>query len=81
METQLAKLKAFMAAGDHRAALRLAAGWQRLGPQKARITRAWAALVNPAFYLETGKNPATLINDGIAAIRERYNIPEAAITE
>ena len=75
-ETQLARLKALMAAGDYRAALKLAAGWPRLGAHKAPIERGWAALTNPKFYEEIGKNPDTLVAAGIAAIRERYDIPE-----
>lgn len=77
LDTQLSKLKALMAQGDYRAALKLAAGWPRLGAHKAPIERAWAALTNPEFYREIGKDPEALVAAGVAAIRERYGIPEA----
>jgi hypothetical protein len=76
MQTKLATLRQYMAAGDYRAALRLAAGWPRLGPQRATITRAWAAWQNPAFYAELGHDPQRLIDAGLAAIRTRYGIPQ-----
>lgn len=74
METKLAKLKRFMAAGQHREALRLAASWPRLGDHKAAIERGRAAAVHPEFYRQIGQDPNTLVAVGIAAIRERYGI-------
>lgn len=76
METKLSKLKKLMAYGDHRAALRLAAGWPRLGDHKEAITRGWAALSNPGFYRELGRDPEALVAAGLAAIRERYGLPD-----
>lgn len=73
--TQLARLKALMAAGDYRAALKLAAGWAQLGNHKAPIERGWAAILNPNFYREIGKDPDVLVAAGVAALRERYGIP------
>ena len=77
-ETKLNKLKKFMAAGDHTAALRLANSFGQLGPQKEAITRAWAALQNPEFYRAIGRPPEALIATGLAAIRERYGLPAPA---
>ena len=74
MQTQLSKLKVFMAEGDHKAALRLASKWSRLGDHKERITQGWAALSNPDFYRQIGKDPEALVASGISAIRERYEI-------
>lgn len=74
MQTQLTKLKALMATGDYRAALKLAASWGRLGKHKEAITRGWAAINNAKFYREIGQDPAALQTAGIAAIRERYKI-------
>lgn len=72
MQTQLARLKALMDAGDYRAALRLCAKWHDLGAQKERITRGQAAACSPGFYRELGHDPDALVADAIAAIRERY---------
>jgi hypothetical protein len=76
METQLNKLKRLMAARDFTEALRLCAKWQDLGAHKERITRGWAAYMNPQFYRELGQDPDALYADAIAAIRERYAITE-----
>ena len=76
METQISKLRAYMAAGDHRAALKLAAGWGRLGDHKAPITRGWAALQSPQFYTDIGQDPDALVAAGLDAIRQRYGIPK-----
>lgn len=70
------KLRKLMAAGEHRQALKLAAGWPRLGEHKAEIERGWAALCNPDFYREIGKDPEALVAAAVAALRERYEIKE-----
>jgi hypothetical protein len=72
METQLSKLKQFMANGNYRSALKLAASFGRLGSHKAAIERGWAAITYPAFYVGLGQNPDALVATGLAAIRERY---------
>lgn len=74
MQTKLSQVEQFMADGNHRAALKLAASFPRLGDQKVDIQRAWQAIQTPDFYREIGKDPETLIAAGVAAIRERYNI-------
>lgn len=65
-------LHGYMAAGDWVAALRLAARFPRLGEHKDAITRGWAALQNPTFYKEIGKDPDALVAAGVAALKERY---------
>jgi hypothetical protein len=72
MTTKLEQLRNFMREGDHRAALKLAAGWSRLGEARDAIQRGWAALTNPDFYREIGKDPDELIRLGIEAIRKQY---------
>ncbi len=72
--TKLSKLKAYMAAGDHYEAIRLANSFGHLGTHKEAITRAWGALQNPAFYRSIDKDPDELVALGVAAIKERYNI-------
>ena len=74
VQTKLTKLKTHVAAGDHRAALKLAAGWPRLGEHKEAIQRGWAAMVNPDFYRQIGQDPGLLIAAGVVAIRERYRL-------
>ena len=65
-------LRAFMAAGNWPSALGLAAKFPRLGEHKTAITRAWEAIQRPEFYRAIGKNPDALVNEGIAALKERY---------
>ena len=74
METKLARLKRHMAAGEFTEALRLCARWQDLGEHKERISRGWAAYMNPQFYRELGQDPDALFADALAAVRERYAI-------
>ena len=74
METALSRLKKLMANGEERKALKLAASWPDLGEHKDAIRAGWAAASNPEFYRELGKSPEKLEQEGIAAIRERYNI-------
>lgn len=80
MRTKLAILHEHMAAGDHRAALKLAASWGRRGlgsgPHAEAITGGWAALTNPDFYRSIQRNPEEMVAAGVAAIRERYNITD-----
>lgn len=70
--TKLSKLKACYAAGDLVGALRVAARFPQLGDEKEAITRAWAAVGNPAFYRELGQDPDALFRLGIDALRRRY---------
>lgn len=65
-------VRAALAAGDETKALRIAAGFAQLGPQRDRIQKAWAAHQRPEFYRELGQNPESLIQDGVLALRERY---------
>jgi hypothetical protein len=75
METKIARLKAAYADGDYAETLRIAARFPRLGVEKEPITRAWAALQNPAFYRDLGLDPDELVVAGIAAVRRRYRLP------
>ena len=72
MTTKIEQLRAYMRQGDYRRALRLAAGWPRLGDAKEAIQRGWAAMNNPGFYREIGKDPEELVRLGIDAIRSKY---------
>lgn len=74
MQTKLSKLKEYVSLGNNRAALKLAAGWEQLGEHKEAIERGWAAMQNPDFYRQIGKDPNELIKLGMEAIRERYQI-------
>ena len=74
MTTKLEQLRNFMRAGDHHRALKLAAGWSRLGEARDAIQRGWAAQSTPDFYREIGQDPDELIRRGIAAINDRYGV-------
>ena len=73
-ETKLSKLKAFVAAGDMRAAVLLAAKFSDLGAQRNAILSAREAYLRPAFQKQLGRDPASQIAAGTAAIRGRYNV-------
>lgn len=73
-ETKLSKLKTAWAAGDHVGALRIAAAFPRLGAEKQAITQAWAAMQNPGFYRQIGKDPEELIGDGMQAMALKYGL-------
>lgn len=77
MDTKLKKLKDFWAAGDYRAALKLAASWPRLGDHKAAIERGWAACTHADLYRQMGKDPRVLYGEGLAAVADRYELPHA----
>lgn len=76
--SKLSILKDFMAAGNHRAALKLAASWGKRGlgggAHAEAITKAWQATSTPDFYRSIGQNPDEIVEAGVAAILERYDI-------
>ncbi len=45
-----------------------------MGAVAVAITKAWAAYRNPQFYREIGHDPATLIEAGVDALREKYHL-------
>lgn len=53
-------------------ALKLAAGFPRLGDEKKAITQGWAALSRPDFYRSIGKDPDALVKEGVAALRRFF---------
>jgi len=74
MKTALQKLKDLWATGDYRAALKLAAGWPRLGRHKDAIQSGWLAASNPDFYRQLKKDPEATYAAGVVAIAERYKL-------
>lgn len=65
-------VRAALAAGQTRRALRLAAAYKHLGEQKERIQRGAAALRDPDVYRDMNQDPEALVNDGIEATKERF---------
>lgn len=78
--TKLAKLKEHWAAGEYREALKLAAGWQRLGEHKEAIEKGHNAVGHPNIYTQLGEDPAALYAAGLAAVAARYGFPPATDT-
>lgn len=68
------QIKAALACGNSRDALRIAASFPYLGPRKADIRRGWEACVRPEMYRQMGKDVEGLIAVGIEAVRERYAV-------
>jgi hypothetical protein len=72
-DTKLARIRQAMQVGDWDAAIKLAARFQRLGPQDEAIKRAANAINNPSFYIQLGQDPERLKQAGIAALKERFD--------
>lgn len=72
MQTKLSRLVAMMKAGEWDLAIKFAAKFPDLGAEKANITRAKDAILNPQFYEQIGKNVLELISEGRAALLRRY---------
>lgn len=72
MQTKLSKLVELIKAEEWNAAIRFAAKFHDLGNEKAHITRAKDAILNPSFYEQIGRNVPELIQEGRAALVRRY---------
>lgn len=72
MQTKLSKVLAAMDAGDWPKAFSIASKFGDLGAQRVAITRAQTAIHNPNFYRQLGKDNATIIEEGKAAMRARF---------
>lgn len=72
--TKLGKIKGYVAAGDMRAAILMAAKFPNLGQHKRAILSAREAYLRPDFQRQLGRDPAALIDAGVRAIRERYDV-------
>jgi len=72
--TKISQLRAAAAREDWREALRLAAGFQRLGAERGAILAAWEGMQRPAFQRQLGRDPDQLIATGIAALKARYRL-------
>lgn len=72
---RVALIRTALAVGDDREALRLAASFPHLGPQREAISRGWQAAQRPDFYRELGQDPDAHVAAGVAAVRERYERP------
>lgn len=68
----LERLHGHLRDGDTAEALKLAARFKNLGPQRDRIQRGAAAITRPEFYRDLGWDPDALVEDGVAAVVERY---------
>lgn len=74
MKTKLSKVQDAMRAGNWAKALSIAAKFPRLGAEKKAIEGAHDALRSPAFYRQIGKDPDTMVAEGIAALKTKYAI-------
>lgn len=66
------EIRQLLEAGRFRDAILRAAKFADLGDHRDRILSAREAYQRPEFQAQIGKDPLQLINDGIAALRERY---------
>lgn len=76
METKLSKVRAAYTAGDYQLALRIAAKFQNLGPHRDAILKAHESYAQGAFYAQLGYDLPALRSAGIAALQQRYSLPQ-----
>lgn len=67
-------LRAAMAAAEWEKALSIAAKFPRLGQHEFAIRCGNEAAQRPEFQRQLGKDPQAIVNAGIAALKERYNV-------
>ena len=72
--SSLERVKSAFYAGNHREAIKIAAGFPHLGEQRDRIQTAWSALRNPDFYREIGVDVDAAVASAVSAIRERWSL-------
>ena len=65
-------LRAHMAAGRWREALKLAASWQQLGDEAKAIRQGWEGYARPDFQRQLRRDPEVLTREGQAALVRRY---------
>lgn len=74
MKTKLDLLKEAFLAGDYKKAISIASKFPRLGKEKDIIMLAQGCINNPSFYKSIGKDIDMAINNGIEALRVKYEI-------
>lgn len=75
MKTKLESVKELWLAGNKIEALRIVKSFPRLGDEKKAIEQAWASHQSPSFYIQIGKDPKILFENGLKAIAHRYSLP------
>lgn len=74
MKTKLSQVRDYMAAGDMRRAVLMAAKFADLGAERDAIHKAREGYLRPEFQWQIGRDPAALIEAGAAAMRRRYGV-------
>lgn len=72
MTRKIDTLRGHMAAGRWPEAIKLAATFARLGPERETILKGREALNRPDFQRQLGRDPHALIENAKAALRDRY---------
>ncbi len=78
MKTKLAQVLDAMAADDWAKAFSIASKFGDLGAQEKAIMRAQAVKHSADFYRQLGRDPEKIIEEGKAAMRERFSGGAAA---
>lgn len=74
MERKSDAVRRLAAAGDFKAALRIAKGF-RLGitpEERSVITRGYECIINPRFYRSIGVDPAAAVEKGVETVKRLY---------
>jgi hypothetical protein len=70
--TKTVVIRTHIAAGDWHRAIAMAARLPCLGAHRNVILTAQGAITNPNFYVQIGRDPASLIEAGKLALRDRF---------
>lgn len=74
MKSKLSILKEYALKNDWKNAIKIASKFPRLGEERGAILDAHMAITNPRFCLSIKKDPELLIQNGVAALKLKYNL-------
>lgn len=72
MQTKISVVRAHMARGEWREAIRISARFSRLGEERAAILDAHTAYTNERFMVQLGKDVEALKESGRLALIRRF---------
>ena len=72
MENKSDKIRAALANGDTRKAISLASKFFDRSDETQLYKQAQAAIGNPGFYRQIGKDPEAIVDAAVAALSQRF---------
>jgi hypothetical protein len=74
MHCKTDRIRAAWAAGDRTGALRIAGRFFDRSVETRTFKRGMAALNNPGFYRQLGKDPAQIVADALDVMAKRFSL-------